>query len=332
MASLYKKPIRITDPRTGKKVAAKSKKWWGRFRDALGIERRVPLARDKVAAQVMLNELVLKAERQATGQADPFEDHARTPLKEHIDAFEQHLRHKGNTAQHVYGVATKVRRIAAACKWAYIRDLSASRLQKFLAELRQGKDDEEGLSIQTSNHYLRAIKQFSRWLVRDRRTNDDRLVHLAMLNVKVDRRHDRRALSADEFARLVEAAASGPTVVCIPGPDRAIMYVLSAWTGYRKAEIGSLTKRSLRLDDNPPTVTVAAAYSKRKRQDTQVLHPEVANRLREWLKMKEDLWRRRPAVFCVSQGSRRDGTTNVEDDAVRLDGCPKEMDRRGNHS
>jgi integrase len=107
-----------------------------------------------------------------------------------------------------------------------------------------------------------------------------------MLNVEVDRRHDRRALSADEFARLVEAAASGPTVVCISGADRAITYVLSAWTAYRKAEIGSLTKRSLRLDDSPPTVT--ACYSKRKRQDTQVLHPEVANRLREWLKTKKE--------------------------------------------
>ena len=89
-------------------------------------------------------------------------------------------------------------------------------------------------------------------------------------------------------SRLVEAAAAGPPVVCVPGPDRAIMYVLSAWTGYRKAEIGSLTRRSLRLDADPPTVTVAACYSKRKRQDTQVLHAEVASRLREWLKTKKD--------------------------------------------
>jgi hypothetical protein len=55
---------------------------------------------------------------------------------------------------------------------------------------------------------------------------------------------------------------SGPPIVCIPGVDRAMMYVLSAWTGYRKKEIGSLTMRSLRLDDDPPTATVAAAYSK----------------------------------------------------------------------
>ncbi len=46
MASLYKKPIVIRDPKTGEKVKAKSKKWWGRFTDYLGREKRVPLATD----------------------------------------------------------------------------------------------------------------------------------------------------------------------------------------------------------------------------------------------------------------------------------------------
>ena len=36
-----------------------------------------------------------------------------------------------------------------------------------------------------------------------------------------------------------------------------MMYVLAAWTGFRKGEIGSLTLRSLQLDDDPPTATVA---------------------------------------------------------------------------
>src|SRR5687767_5097072 len=110
-----------------------------------------------------------------------------------------------------------------------MREFFASGVQRFLADLRA-----EGLSVHTSNHYLRAVKQLTRWLVRDQRMRDDPLAHLSMLNVKVDRRHDRRALTADEFSRLIEAAMSGKHVVCIPGPDRAIMYVLAAWTGYRK--------------------------------------------------------------------------------------------------
>ena len=77
-----------------------------------------------------------------------------------------------------------------------------------------------------------------------------------MLNVQLDRRHDRRALSTEEFSRLIEAAESGKPKICIPGPDRAMMYILAAWTGYRKGEIGSLTKRSLKLDESPQTVTV----------------------------------------------------------------------------
>ena len=284
MASLYKKPIVKRNPKTGEKINAKSKKWWGRYRDETGVERRVPLASDKSAAQAMLNELVVKAERRAAGTLDPFEDHAKRPLSDHVDDFEAHLRNKDNTAQHVQEVSVKVRKIVANCKWSFIRDTSASDVQQFLAELRAG-----GLSVQTSNHYLRAIKQFSRWLVRDRRAPDDPLLHLAKLNVQVDRRHDRRALSTDEFTRLIDAAQAGKPLICISGPDRAIMYILAAWTGYRKGEIGSLTKRSFKLNDLPPNLTVAAAYSKRKRTDTQVLHPEVVARLRDWLKTKEDL-------------------------------------------
>ena len=334
MASLYKKPVVKRDPKTGEKIKGKSKKWWGRYRDETGVEKRVPLAADKAAAQAMLNELVLKAERRAAGKLDPFEEHAKRPLDEHVNDFEAHLRSKENTPQHVQEVTAKVRKIVNGCKWSFIRDWSASEVQQFLADLRAG-----GLSIQTSNHYLRAIKQFSRWLVRDRRAPDDPLIHLAMLNVQVDRRHDRRALSPDEFSRLIDAAQTGKSVVCIPGPDRAIMYILAAWTGYRKGEIGSLTKRSLHITDSPATVTVAAAYSKRKRADTQVLHPEVVARLREWLATKEDL---APDVLLFPVSAKVPGGVDrrtskmmradlkaAREKWIKEAGTPEEMEMRG---
>ena len=94
-----------------------------------------------------------------------------------------------------------------------------------------------------------------------------------MQNPKLDRRHDRRALLPDEFTRLVNAAKAEPPVESIPGTDRAMMYVLAAWTGFRKGEIGSLTEESFCLDADPPTATVAAAYSERRREDTQVCIP-----------------------------------------------------------
>ena len=276
MASLYKKPITVTDPKTGRKVKRKSRKWWGRYRDSLGKDCRVPLAADKAAAQAMLNELVRKAEREAAGIADPFEKYRKRPLEEHIAEWKTYLLNKGNTNKHVGEVVTKVKRIVEACGWKTVTDPSAGDVVQCLADLRA-----DGLGIQTSNHYLRAIKQFGRWLVRDRRINNDALAHLAMQNPKVDRRHDRRALSPEEFTRLINAAKAGPRVESTTGPDRAVMYVLAGWTGFRKGEIGSLTVESFSLDADPPTATVAAAYSKRRREDTQVLHPEVARILRD---------------------------------------------------
>ena len=93
-------------------------------------------------------------------------------------------------------------------------------------------------------------------------------------------------MTTDEFTRLVDAAFHGKVIETLAGPDRAMMYVLAGWTGFRKGEIGSLTLRSFRLDDEPATATVAACYSKRKRQDSQILHPEVVRRLKEWISTK----------------------------------------------
>jgi integrase len=283
MASLYKKPIIKRDPKTGEKTKTKSRKWWGRYRDSTDIEKRVPLANDKVAAQTMLNSLVRRAEREKAGLIDPAEEQLKKALSSHIDEYESYLKSKGNTRSHYFKTAQRIRAITADRGFKRINDISASQVQECLSDLRQ-----DGLGVSTSNHYLRAIKGFTRWLQRDRRTNEDRLVHLTFLNADVDRRHDRRALSTEEFSLLLEAARDGKSVENISGPDRAMMYVLATWTGFRKGEIGSLTLRSFRLEDEPPTVSIAAGYSKRKRQDRQVLHPELVVQLRDWIKTKPD--------------------------------------------
>jgi integrase len=110
----------------------------------------------------------------------------------------------------------------------------------YLEKLRR-----DGRSAQTCNHYLKAVKTFSRWLVRNRRTPFDPLAHLSRFNVAADRRHDRRALSQDEFTRLVDAAMIGKCIEGIRGPDRAMTYVLAAWTGFRKGEIGERVNLSI---------------------------------------------------------------------------------------
>lgn len=67
-----------------------------------------------------------------------------------------------------------------------------------------------------------------------------------------------------------------------------MLYILAAWTGLRRGELGSLRASSFQLDATPPTVTVEAAYSKHRRKDVQVLHPSVAKQMKEWMDVESD--------------------------------------------
>lgn len=113
------------------------------------------------------------------------------------------------------------------------------------------------------------------------------LAFISILNVATDRRHDRRPLTNDEFAALIAATKSGKMMVRLTGADRAMLYIVVAYTGLRASELASLTPESFRLDETPPTVTVRAAYSKHRRQDMLPLHPSLVELLRPWLAGKK---------------------------------------------
>jgi integrase len=282
MASLYKKPVFIRDPRTGQRVKTTSKKWWGRFRDADGTEKRVPLAVDKHAAQAMLNDLVKKVERKAAGLTDPFEESHKKPLSQHVSDFVAYLRNKGSTKDYVNSTEQRIKAIVKECKFVRMDQISASRVQAFLSDLRA-----KGRSVGSSNHYLRAMKMFTRWLVKDRRSPDDRLMHLSKMNVDAHRCRVRRPLSMDEFGKLLKAAQDGPPIQHVSGPDRVILYILAAYTGYRRNEIGSITMQSFDFESVPPTLTVDAGHSKHRRQDVLPLRGDFAEQIKAWIKSKK---------------------------------------------
>ena len=70
------------------------------------------------------------------------------------------------------------------------------------------------------------------------------------------------------------------------GPERAMLYRLAAETGLRSSELRSLTGTSFVLDSTEPTVTVEAAYSKRRRDDVLPVRAETAAELRTFLAAK----------------------------------------------
>jgi integrase len=140
------------------------------------------------------------------------------------------------------------------------------------------------MSVQTSNHYLRAVKQFASWLVADDRLPKSPLARLEMLDVSLHLRHDRRALSGAELANLLNTTrASAWTYRGLAGPDRHALYVTACITGLRVEELAVVTPASFKLDAEPPVVEVGAHQTKNGKRAVQPLPAAEVPTLREHL-------------------------------------------------
>jgi len=323
------------------KVSGKSEIWYGKYKTAEGKFATVPLCADKTASKQMLAKLVTDAKMAKIGMVDAFEKYRRRPLADHVKDFERSLIAKGNSDFHVKVTVERARKVIDGCGFFFIADLSASRVQEFVADLRKSSKPRtplepgkevytlaeaavvlhvkpatmtalirrhhleatgmgrrrryprgtvealqdrlcRGPGIQTSNFYLAAVKQFCRWLVKDRRMGDNPLAHLSGGNVRLDRRHDRRALPLEELREVLEAARTNPVSFRgLDGIDRALLYATAMGTGFRAAELASLTPESFDLD--ACAARVQAAYSKNRREVHQPIPPDLAEGLRDYL-------------------------------------------------
>lgn len=284
--------------------------WYIGYIDHLGKRRTVKGFSDKSASERRAADLEEEARQIRTGLKPAPLAAGRESVADMVQSFREYLVNRDVGQKQIGEVTKRISRIVEACGWEIPSQIDASEVERQLGKLRT-----DGLSKETSNHYLRSLKQFTRWLVRTRRLAIDPLTELRRLNPDTDRRHARRALSAEELTRLVAAAEEGKAVEGIAGPDRALMYLIAAWTGYRKGEIGSLTPQSFDLDGNPPTVSVEAAFSKRRRRDTQVLHSELAQRIAVWLKVKK--LEKSELMFRIS--ARSSGLERKTEKMMRVD-------------
>ena len=281
-------------------------KWYVEFRDHNDVLRRLSAFTSRSASDEFARNLtkLISYHSASGGQSDPsltrwltelpqrslaklveigLVDRERVavskPLSDHLKDFKKSLEAKGCTDRHVALVTNRANRVLDGCGFRFFSDITASKAMNYLHELRADTKDQRGISAQTFNFYLQAIKQFCRWMIKDRRASESPVAHLDGLNVKTDRRHDRRALTVEELHRLLATTHDGPTRRGMTGPERAMLYRLAVETGLRAGELRSLTRASFQLDGDQPTVTVAAAYSKRRREDTLPLRPELAEDL-----------------------------------------------------
>ncbi len=282
----------------GTKYLRPSRKWYGQYLDASGVVRRVPLSANKEAAASMLAEIVRRVELEKAGVIDRFHDHRRRPLSAHLDDWEASLKANGRGDEYVALKLARVRSALDGCRFVVPADLSAERLERYLADLRTAK----GRSVQTVNDWLQAVKQFVRWLIENDRLDRNPFVALKAGNADADPRHNRRALTADEAAKLLAAARRGPTVRGLTGEDRYHLYLTALLTGFRAKELASLTPAAFALDADPPTAYLRASATKNGKPAEQPLPPELVAALRVFLAGKPadaplwpSRWHDRPA-------------------------------------
>lgn len=186
------------------------KNYYVELRDHLGTVRRFPAFVDKMASAVLGRQIerlvswkvageqptpeltrwlegtpqslrkrfakigLLDAERATGGQpvAKVVKIGNKEVLKDCLLAdFERSLLAGGDTVAQVELTVGRCRRIVEKCRFAAWTDISADAVSRYIENL-QGKD---GLSKRTANHYLRSIKHFCRWMVKQRRASESPL-------------------------------------------------------------------------------------------------------------------------------------------------------------
>ena len=212
---------------------------------------------------------------------------AKMPLSQHVEDFKKFMQDKGGDPKHVDQTINYLNRLIEYSEATHYNHLSAEgvlgALRHLLTEETKGRRGHKTRSPRTANAHLVAIKTFCRWMVRTKRVKTNPVETLEKFPESTDRRHERRAMSTDEFMKLIETVDASPgKVEGIDGPTRATIYLVAAMTGLRRKELASLTRDDFHLDAETPIVRIQGAYSKNKRTDEIPLHPDAAERLKAY--------------------------------------------------
>lgn len=260
------------------------RKWYGRYEDAGGVLKQVPLCEDKQSAQAMLTDIIRRIERIRAGIIDPLTEQLSGSVADHVEGFRAHLEAKARSESHVGETLRLINNVIEACRIRILADLQSAddRIEQHLAQRRK-----DGASHRTVNADLAAIRAFCRWLVHRNRMMRDPTAALEDLNVEEDRRLERRALTEEEAEKLMTATVGSTRVFRrLRGQDRAMLYLLSQRTGLRRRELTLLTPAAFDFSATPVVLTVPAAHSKRRRLERLPIPEDVAAAFQAYLAEK----------------------------------------------
>lgn len=282
MATVYKR---------GRDKGKRGSKYTIEYTDEHGVQRFKKVFSDKALSEQLAakleNEVRLKKHGLSTESHTPEADKPEnSPIQDHIREFEKSIARRDNSPKHVTQTVNRIKRVFETAEIARPADIDFITVETVLREMVESKE----IGHKTHNHYLQAIDQFCKWLCSGQRQvlPKNPVAGMQRLNTEVDVRHPRRALTQSEFWQLVDSARNSVVEIqCYDGMDRARIYLISYFTGLRRKEIASLTRRSFDLASRPNTITVEAVSSKHRKKDVLPLHVELVSRIQDWLESKQ---------------------------------------------
>ena len=256
--------------------------WTAQFTDETGKVQRVSTkTRNRSAAEKILARYESEVDRVKSGVVTREElDKAQTPritLGEALERFRTKMVATGNTPKHIN---LTLHRISQFCQGTSVDSLATIRretVERWIANEIQKKV----FTPSTINHYLTAVKAFVRYLVDIDLLPGNPLKSIRKLNQEVGQRKMRRAMTADEIERLLQATATRKYRTKGKTEERTLVYRLLLGTGLRSTELSLLTPSQINFKDN--RLTIEAAKTKNKKADVLPLHPDLVRSVKEWV-------------------------------------------------
>lgn len=240
----------------------RSKYWTGRY--SLGrkqpyIEVALGLT-DKPAALAKLHQIVIEAQREATGLLPPrrLRAAAAASLGSLLGEYHADLLGQKRTPEYAKVVGYRIREIIKFTGWRHLSDITS---ESFMAWRAQAS-----LSAKTLKEYQAAINALLNWLVRSDRLERNPLAKVRKPDIRGKAVRPSRAFTLDELAAFFDAAKT---------PSHRIAFMLLAYTGQRVKEIRLLVWGDFTFGETP-FVLIRETSTKDRKQRPIPLHPRLA--------------------------------------------------------
>lgn len=205
--------------------------------------------------------------------------HISKSLTEHLSDFVDGMKADNRKETYINQTENAINRILTGCGFSVWNDIDGNSVKTFLAKDRS----KDGYGERTYNCYLRAFKEFCKWMIQEGRAIGSGPMKNHRAIKQTEFRKQRRALTVDEIQKLLSATEAASKRFNMTGHQRALVYKLALETGMRFGEIASLNVASFSFHSSPPTVRVEAANAKGKKTSDLILMSQTATMIERQL-------------------------------------------------